>query len=222
MLKGKTKIYREAIHNFAKTEFELQTNAMDAKREVSHTVEQMIAEIREKELEICTLLENTRVSRLEMINSAKTHFQSLLKQINQAVEFAENLLQRSSSSNIMQWKPKLEQCCHYHEDTPILEFPVSSFVKYFPNFEPEKLDVGFVAISEPIIKGMNQVFQAGVESELKVYPRLIQDGVKSKLRVEVLVQPADKVGSLKTYGKEDGSLQVKFTPKLKFPVLSIS
>ena len=213
MLKGKTKIYREAIHNVAKTELELQTNAMDAKREVSHTVEQMIAEIRERELEIFTLLENTRVSRLEMINSAKTHFQSLLKQINQAVEFGENLLQRSSSSNIMQWKPKLEQCCHYLEDTPILEFPVSSFVKYFPNFEPEKLNVGFVATSEPIIEGMNQVFQAGVESELKVYPR-IQDGVKSKLRVEVLVQPFDKVGSLKTYGEEDGSLQVKFTPKV--------
>ena len=38
--------------------------------------------------------------------------------------------------------------------------------------------------------------------------------MKSKLRVEVLVQPADKVGSLKTYGEEDGSLQVKFTPKV--------
>ena len=125
MLKGKTKIYREAIQNIAKTELELQTNAMDAKREVSHTVEQMIAEIRERKLEIFTVLENTRVSRLEMINSAKTHFQSLLKQINQ-------------------------------------DQPVSSFVKYFPNFEPEKLSVGFVATSEPIIKGINQVFQAGV------------------------------------------------------------
>ena len=125
MLKGKTKIYREAIQNIAKTELELQTNAMDAKREVSHTEEQMIAEIRERKLEIFTVLENTRVSRLEMINSAKTHFQSLLKQINQ-------------------------------------DQPVSSFVKYFPNFEPEKLSVGFVATSEPIIKGINQVFQAGV------------------------------------------------------------
>ena len=152
-----------------------------------------------------------------MINSAKTHFQSMLKQINQAVEFGENLLQRSSSSNIMQWKPKLEECCHYLEDTPILEFPVSSFVKYFPNFEPEKLNVGFVATSEPIIKGLNQVFQGGIESELKVYPRIQEKrvyGVKSKLRVEVLVQPADKVGSLKTYGKEDGSLQVKFAPNV--------
>lgn len=62
ILKEKTKIYREAIHKIAKTEFELQTNAMDAKSEVSHTVEQMIAEIRESELEIFTLLENTRAS----------------------------------------------------------------------------------------------------------------------------------------------------------------
>ena len=77
-------------------------------------------------------------------------------------------------------------------------------MKFFPNLELEKLSVGFVATSEPIIKGLNQDIQAGVESEFEV---------KVKFQCEVLVEPAEKVGSLRTYENEEATL-VKFVPKV--------
>ena len=216
-LKEKTKLYSDAIFKLEQTELELHTNITNVKHEVSQTVEQVIAKIRESEREIITHLENTRESRLEMLNSAKTQVQSLLKQINQAVEFAEQLVQKSSSSDIMQSKLKLQQRYNELENAPIPELPVSSFVKYFPNLELEKFSVGFVATSEPIIKGLNQDIQAGVESEFEVNPRITkeqaQGRVKCKFQCEVLVEPAEKVGSLRTHENEDATL-VKFVPKV--------
>ena len=215
-LKEKTKLYSDAIFKLEQTELELHTNTTNVKREVSQTVEQIIAKIRESEREIITFLENTRASRLEMLNSAKTQVQSLLKQINQAVEFAEQLVQKSSSSDIMQSKAKLQQRYNELENAPIPEVPVSSFVKFFPNLELEKFSVGFVATSEPIIKGLNQDIQAGVESEFEVNLRIPKEqahGVKCKFQCEVLVEPAEKVGSLRTYENEEATL-VKFVPKV--------
>ena len=151
-----------------------------------------------------------------MLNSAKTQVQSFLKQINQAVEFAEQLVQKSSSSDIMQNKAKLQQRYNELESAPIPQLPVSSFVKFFPNLELEKFSVGCVATSEPIIKGLNQDIQAGVESEFEVNPRIPKEqaqGVKCKFQCEVLVEPAEKVGSLRTYENEEATL-AKFVPKV--------
>ena len=151
-----------------------------------------------------------------MLNSAKTQVQSLLKQVNQAVEFAEQLVQKSSSSDIMQSKAKLQQRYNELENAPIPELPANSFAKFFPNLELEKLSVGFVATSEPIIKGLNQDIQAGVESEFEVNPRIPKEqaqGVKCKFQCEVLVEPAEKVGSLRTYENEETTL-VKFVAKV--------
>ena len=97
------------IRKCEQTVVELKANITDLKREVSQIVEQMIAKIRENERQIITALENTRVSRENRLNSAKAQVQSLPKQINQAIEFAVNLIQRSSSSDIMQTKNYLEQ-----------------------------------------------------------------------------------------------------------------
>ncbi|XP_073252943.1 E3 ubiquitin-protein ligase TRIM45-like [Porites lutea] len=216
MLKETTKLYSDAIFKLEQTELELHTNITNVKHEVSQTAEQIIAKIRESEREIITFLENTRESRLEMLNSAKTQVQSLLKQINQAVEFAEQLVQKSSSSDIMQSKAKLRQRYNELESAPIPELPVNSFMKYFPNLELEKFSVGCVATSEPIIKGLNQDIQAGVESEFEVIPRIPKEkaeGVKVKFQCEVLIEPAEKVGSLRTYEKEEATL-VKFVPKV--------
>ena len=215
-LKAKTKLYNDTIFKLEQTELELHTNITNAKHEVSQTAEQIIAKIRESEREIITHLENTRETRLEMLNSAKTQVQSLLKQINQAVEFAEQLVQKTSSSDIMQSKAKLQQRYNELENAHIPEVPVNSFLKYFPNLELEKLSVGFVATSEPIIKGLNQDIQAGVESEFEVDPGIPKEqaqGVKCKFQCKVLVEPAEKVGSLRTYENEDATL-VKFVPKV--------
>ena len=222
MLKGKIQICDNAIRKLEQIESELETNIASAKREVSHAVEQIIAKIREREREIITNLENTRVLRAEMLNSTKMQVHSLQKQVNQAIEFAENLVQRSSSLDFIQSKANFEQRFEHLGLMRVPEPPVNSFAKFCASTEPLNLNVGFVATSEPVIKklppALGQDFQAGVESELEVHLGIHEEQaseVNRKLRVEVLVEPAQQVGSLLiTCEKENGALLVKFTPKI--------
>ena len=53
--------------------------------------------------------------------------------------------------------------------------------------------------------------QAGVESEFEVHPQILGEQVRE---VKVVVEPADKVGILTTYEKQDGHYKVKLTPKV--------
>ena len=170
----------------------------------------MIAKIREDERRIITALENTRASRADKLDSAKAQVQSLLKQINQAIEFAENLIQRSSSSDVMQSKNYLEQRFNHLENSPIPELPVNSFLKFYPTKEEKNLTLGYIATREPVV-GLTKDFQAGVESEFEVYPQILGEEV---FEVKAIVKPADKIGSLTTCEKQDGDYTVKFTPKV--------
>ena len=209
VLKQRTNVLSDAIREYEKTAHELETNITNIKREVSQTAEQMIAKIREKERQIITACENTRVSRAESLNSAKAQVQSLQKQINQAIEFAENLIQRSSSSDIMQSKNYLQQRFEHLEITPIPKLPVNSFLKFF-RFKEVNLTPGYIVTTEPVA-GLTKDFQAGVESEFEVHPQILGEQVHE---VKVLVEPADKIGSLTTHEKQDGDYIVKFTPKV--------
>ena len=210
VLKERTKVFSDVIRKYEQTVSELEANITDLKREVSQTAEQMIAKIRENERQIITALENTRVSRQDRLNSAKAQVQSLLKQINQAIEFAENLIQRSSSSDVMQSKNYLEQRFEHIENTTIPELPVNSFLKFYPTKEVKDLTLGYIASSEPVV-GLTKDFQAGVESEFEVHPRILGEQV---YEVKVLVEPAHKTGSLTTCEKQDGDYTVKFTPRV--------
>ena len=210
VLKTKTKVFGDTIREYEQRVLELETNLTNAKREVSKAAEQMMAKIREDERRIITALENTRASRADKLDSAKAQVQSLLKQINQAIEFAENLIQRSSSSDILQSKNYLENRFEHLENTAIPEIPVSSFLKFYPTKEGKNLTLGYKATSEPV-QGLTQDFQAGVESEFEVHPQILGEQV---YEVKVLVEPADKIGSLTTYEKQDGDYTVKFTPKV--------
>ena len=210
VLKERTKVFSDVIRKYEQTVVELEANITDLKREVSQKAEQMIAKIREDERQIITALENTRVSRQDRLNSAKAQVQSFLKQINQAIEFAENLIQRSSCSDIMQTKNYLEQRFEHIENTPILEVPVNSFLKFYPTKEVKNLTLGYVLSSEPVV-GLTKDFQAGVESEFEVHPRILGEQV---YEVKVLVEPAHKTGSLTTCEKQDGDYTVKFTPRV--------
>ncbi|CAH3021760.1 unnamed protein product [Porites evermanni] len=210
VLKERTKVFSDVIRKYEQTVVELEANITDLKREVSQTAEQMIAKIRENERQIITALENTRVSRQDRLNSAKAQVQSLLKQINQAIEFAENLIQRSSSSDVMQSKNYLEQRFEHIENTPIPEVPVNSFLKFYPTKEVKNLTLGYILSSEPVVR-LRKDFQAGVESEFEVHPRILGEQV---YQVKVLVEPAHKTGSLTTCEKQDGDYTVKFTPRV--------
>ena len=209
-MKTETKVFGYRIREYEQTALELETNFTNAKREVSKAAEQMIAKIREDERRIITALENTHASRADKLDSAKAQVQSLLKQINQAIEFAENLIQRSSSSDVMQSKNYLEQRFNHLENTPIPELPVNSFLKFYQTKEEKNLTLGYIATREPVV-GLTKDFQAGVESELEVHPQIIGEEV---FEVKVLVEPAEKIGSLTTCQNQDGDYTVKFTPKV--------
>ena len=180
---------------------------------VSQTAEQMVTKIRELEREAIAAIENTRVSRNEKLNVAKAQVESLIKQMDQAVEFASNLVQRSSSSDIMQSKENLEKRFEDLNKIPAPALPVSSFVKFVSTAEPENLTLGVTAIGEPIEEGLTQAFQAGVEAEFVISPKLINEG-QGTFHVQVLVEPAEQVGSMTTLEREDGNFLVKFTPKV--------
>ena len=211
LMKEKSKVCSGVIHQFEQTELDLQTNISNIKREVSQAADQMIAKIGERKREVIAVLENTRVSREEKLRSTKTQVQSLLKQINQAVEFAETLVQRYSNSHFMQSKPNLEQRFKDLENAPVPTLPVNSFLKFFSTSEPENLNLGFTATSELVV-GLGQDFRVGVEAEFEV--KRVVEAKEKALYVEVLMEPAEKVGSLLTCEKEDGDFLVKFTPKV--------
>ena len=210
VLKTKTKVFGDTIREYEQTVLELETNLTNAKREVSKAAEQMIAKIREDERRIITALENTRASRADKLDSAKAQVQSLLKQINQAIEFAENLIQRSSSSDVMQTKNYLQQRFNHLENIPIPELPVNSFLKFYQRKEEKNLTLGYIATRQPVV-GLTKDFQAGVESEFEVHPQILREEV---FEVKVLVEPAEKIGSLTTCENQGGDYTVKFTPKV--------
>ena len=218
LMKEKSKVCSDVIREFEQTAANLEVNITAAKRKVSQAAELLIAKIREREREAITDLEKTRVSRKEKLDAAKTQVRSLAKQFNQAVEFASNLVQRSSSSDLMQSKTNLQQRFEELNKTPVPALPVSSFVKFVSTAEPENLTLGFVAAIEAdldgsTVDGLTQDFQAGVEAELVVCPKLMNES-QQKIHVDVHLEPATKVGSLITCEKEDGNFLVKFTPKV--------
>lgn len=107
MIKGKASELSEVIRQFENTICKLEINIATAKCEVTQAAEEMIAKIRERERDAIQSLEVARVTL--KINCSKEEVNSLIKQMNQAVEFADNLVQRCSSSNIMQNKETLNQ-----------------------------------------------------------------------------------------------------------------
>ena len=224
LIKEKRKVCSDVIREYENTALKLDTNITAAKREVSQAAEKMIAKIREHEREAITTLENTRVSRMEKLNSVTKQVECLSKQLQQAVEFADNLLQRSSSSDIMQSKKNLEQRFEDLNKTPIPALPVSSFVKFVSTIAPESLSLGFVTTSETdvhrsTVEGLAENFQAGLEVEFVVCPELkcdreLTSEAQPKFHVKVLVEPAQQVASLIILQNEEGNFQVKFIPKV--------
>ena len=224
LMKEKRKVCSDTIRKFQEVTLKLETNITAAKREVSQAAEQMIAKIREHERDAITTLENSRVSRREKLNSVTKQNQFLIKQLDQAVEFSNNLLQRSSSSDIMQSKKNLEQRLEDLNKTPVPALLVSSFVKFVSTTAPKSLSLGFVTTSETdvhrsTVDGLTENFQAGLEAEFVVCPKLKSDGdlaseAQPKFHVEVLVEPAQKVASLITTEHKEGNFQVKLIPKV--------
>ena len=224
MIKEKISELNEVIQRFKETISELEGNVATAKRGVSQAAEQMIARIRKRERESIVSLETTRVTRLERMNSAMEEAQSLVKQMEQAVEFANNLSQRSSSSDIMRNKETLKQ---RFEELRTVEAPKqteTTFVK-FTAASVEDLKLGFIETVEKkadanqsTLEGLDQTLQAGVDVEFTLCPKTSDGELSNQAdltdQVEFLIDPAKDVTNVMVSEKEDGNLQLKFTPKV--------
>ena len=215
--KEKMQACSDLIRQFETTEAELEANIAIAKRQVSETAEQMVAKIREREREVITLFEETRVLRIEKLHSAKKPVLSLEKQRKQAVDFANNLVQRSSSSDIMQSKKNLKQRFKVLSGAKVPPLPVSSFVKFVPTFAPDNWKLGFTVFNDidvhrSTVEGLSQNFQAGKVLELSICPKTSEGEISNNEQdqVEVHAEPASQVATLTICKQQDGKFQVKF------------
>ena len=222
LLKQKRKVYTDLMREVEDTTSKLEANITKAIADVSQAANQMIAMIRKRKREVITELRNTGLSRTEKLDCVDKQTQSSTKQIDQAAEFANNLVQRSSSSDILQSNKNLEQPEDLNK-TAVPTLPVSSFVTFVSTIAPESLNLGFVATSETdvrlfTVEGLTQNIQAGLEAEfhvcLKISKEELTGETRGKFHVEVLVEPAEQEGSLIICEKEDGNFQVKFIPKV--------
>ena len=223
-IERKKKVCSNAIKTFQKVVVELEKNVTAAKREVSQTAKQMIAKIREHEREATKVLENTRVSRIEKINSLNEQVKSLMKQLDQAVQFAKDLVERSSSSDVMKSKKSLEQRFGDLDKATVPSLPVSSFVKFFSTNALDNLNLGSVETNEIDVRlssmeVLTENLQAGVEAELLICPkRKSKEELTSKCQrefdVRVLIEPAEDVTSLRNFKNENDDIHVKFIPKV--------
>ena len=221
-IEQKKKVCGDAIKTFQQVFVELERNITAAKREVSQTAEEMVAKIREHERKATKVLENTRVSRMEKINSLNEQVKSLIKQLDQAVQFAKNLVERSSSSDVMKSKKSLEQRFGDLDKATVPSLPVSSFVKFFSTNVLDNLNLGSVVTNETdvrlsSIEALTENLQAGLEAELMICPKRKSEGeLTSKYQrefdVRVLIEPAENVASLRTFKNKNDDIHVKFVP----------
>ena len=222
LVKEMKEVCRGVIREFEKTEHELETNITTAKRQVSQATEQMMGKLRQLEHEAITALEKSRVSRIEKLHSGKASVVSLEKQLDQAFEFSNNLVERSSSSDIMQNKKNVEERIKDLIETTIPALPVSSCVEFVSTCEPESLSLGFTKFSKTdvqgsTVEGLDQNFQAGVEAELLICLKSSEGEIRNTQhtdRVVIYIDPADQVRSLVKSEKEDGNFQAKFVAKV--------
>ena len=222
LLKQKKKVYTDLMREVEDTTSKLEANITKAIGEVSQAANQMIAKIQERERIAITELRNTGATRTEKLDCVNKHAQSSTKQIDQAIEFANNVVQTSSSSDIMQSKKNLKQRFEDLSTTPVPALPVTSFVKFVSAIAPESVSLGFVATSDTdvrlsTVEGLTHNIQAGLEAEFLICPKISKEeltsGTQRKFHVEVFVEPAEQEGSLIVSEKEDGNFQVKFIPK---------
>lgn len=182
----------------------------------------MITQIRAREREAITSIETTRAKRLEQINSAKQEILSQLKQMNQAVSFADNMVKRSSNTDVMQNKGTLKQRFEelrainpevpLHQNTVYMRFTADSTAGLIlGSIQTEKVDA-----KKSTLQGIDQPVRAGVEAELLLSPKT-SCGEMCDLQseqIEFLVESADDVSIIITSvnKNENGTFLLKFMP----------
>ena len=223
-IKEKANLFREEIRKLEKTSKDVEMIITIARQQVSEAAEHVITKTRLQEKQLLESLEMTRRKRIERINSAKQELESLVKQMHQAAEFAENLVQRSSGLNIIQTKTTLKQKFQELCEVEISRHHPTTFVK-FTAASQQHLKLGFIQLSEKpakaaksTLKGVDQTFQAGVEAEFTLCSKTAEGEISNLTdlsdQVEWLIKPTEDVTNVTVQEGEDGNLRLKFTPKV--------
>ena len=144
MINEKVEELSEVIRQFEETSTELKNNFEIVKGEVSEAARRMIEKIQQREREFISLIDNELETRQKEITSTENKAKSLIKQMKQAVEFANNLAERSSSSDIMSNKDTLKK---RNEQLRGVEIPkhhkITTFIKFFAA-SVEDLKLGYI------------------------------------------------------------------------------
>ena len=223
-IKEKANLFREEIRKLEKTSEDDEMIIAIAKQQVSEAAQHVITKTRLQEKQLLESLEMTRRKRIERINSAKEELESLVKQMNQAAEFAENLVQSSSGLNIIQTKTTLKQKFQELRGVEISRHHPTTFVKFTATSQQD-LKLGFIQLTEKpakaaksTLEGLDRTFFAGVEAELTLCPKTAEGETSYQAdlsdQVEWLIKPTEDVTNVTVQAGEKGNLRLKFTPKV--------
>ena len=202
----------DIIRQFEETASKLENNAEIATRGVTQAAEQMIAEIRERKREAIASIETTRVTRLDRINSAKQQVESVTKQNKKVADFAETMVQRSSSWNIMQNKTTLKQRFEELRGIQAAKHRETSFIKFYAapvvEFKLGNIATKDVAdANQSTLEGLDQTLQAGAEAEFILSPKTAEREISNQSDLK-------DVTHVSVRETENGRFKVKFTPKV--------
>ena len=219
-IKERANLFRAELRKLEKTSEDVERIIAMAKQEVSDATEYVIRMTRQQEKQLLESLEMTRRRRMERINSAKQELISKVKQMSQAAEFAENLVQRRSAADIIQNKNNLKL-----EELRGVEVPKhrqATFVK-FTAASQDNFKLGSIQVSKKpaivarsTLEGLNQTFQVNVQANFTLCPRT-SGGEMSDYpedQVEFLVTPTKDVTNVTVDEEYDRNVRLNFTPKV--------
>ena len=223
-IKEKANLFREEIGKLEKTSEDVEMIIAIAKQDVSEAAQHVITKTRQQEKQLLESLEMTRKKRIERINSAKHELESLVKQMNQAVQFAENLVQRSSALDIIQTMTALKQKFEELRGVEVPKHHQTTFAK-FNAASQQDLTLGFIQLysqlanaAKSTLEGLDGTFQACVEAEFTLCPKTAEGEIYNqpdlKDQVELQIKPTKDVANVTVREREDGNLRLKFTPKV--------
>ncbi|XP_058948425.2 tripartite motif-containing protein 3-like [Pocillopora verrucosa] len=219
-IKERANLFRAELRKLEKTSEDVERIIAMAKQEVSDATEHVIRMTRQQEKQLLESLEMTRRRRMERINSAKQELISKVKQMSQAAEFAENLVQRRSAADIIQNKNNLKL-----EELRGVEVPKhrqATFVK-FTAASQDNFKLGSIQVSKKpaivarsTLEGLKQTFQVNVQANFTLCPRT-SGGEMSDYpedQVEFLVTPTKDVTNVTVDEEYDRNVRLNFTPKV--------
>ena len=221
-IKEKANLFRAELRKLEELSEDVEMIIAIAKQEVSEATEHVITKTRQQEKQLLESLEVMRRKRLERVNSAKQELESLVKKMLQGAEFAEDLVQRGSTVDIIQNKNKLRQKLEELRGVEVPKHRQATFVKFTAasqhNFKLGSIQVSKkpAIVAKSTLEGLNQNFQVNEQAKFTLCPRT-SGGETSDYpedQVEFLVTPTKDVTNVTVDEEYDGNVRLNFTPKV--------